>query len=54
MKKTDDSSEEPCISKTYTVTAADEPGGILGTAMTEDTSEETAGETLDEHDEDEK
>lgn len=41
------------MNKTYTVTAADEPGGILGTAITEDTTEETAGETNDEHDDEE-
>lgn len=41
------------MNKTYTVAAADEPGGMLGTAMTEDTTEETAGETNDEHDEEE-
>lgn len=34
----------------YTLTAADEHGGIVGSAITEDTSEETAGETIDEHD----
>lgn len=44
------SSESSCKCGTYSVAATDEHGGMDGTAMSEDTIEESAGDTCDEHD----
>lgn len=48
-----DSTTETCKVLANSVTASDEHGVIVGSAIPEDSPEETAGETCDEHDEDE-
>lgn len=50
MTKTSWVSLESCVVNVYSATACDEHGGMVGTAITEDSAEESAGDTLDEPD----